>query len=106
MVSQKVKDYIIKLNTKDKEELQGILGESIFKEEVQLVKDSFEITGNKEDIITNKEFDYIIKFLDLDLTPYFLRNLLKSLGAKNWRNSENRGLSGVRIGVKTDDDAI
>jgi len=101
MISEKVKDYINKLNIKDKKELRNIINDSILEEEMEsapeFIRNTFIITQDKKDILTNKELDFIIEESNISITPYNLRNFLKGYGAKSWRNAEGRGLSGVKI---------
>lgn len=68
------------------------------KQQIKIfITDTFEITGDKKDILTHPEIEFIIEESDFDITRYNLKNFLKSYGAKDWRNSAGRGLSGVKI---------
>lgn len=68
------------------------------KEEIKkFIRNTFEITGDKKDTLTHPEIEFIIEETNFDITRYNLKNFLKSYGAKDWRNSAGRGLSGVKI---------
>jgi len=101
MIPEKVKAYIGKLTLKDKKELSKLLNTSILEEinesAPDLIRNTFEITGDKKDILTHPEIEFIIKENDFDITRFKLKTFLKSYGAKDWRDSVGRGLSGVKI---------
>ena len=77
---------------------QKLLLEIEDEEETDFKKiiDFFDFTGNHSDIITNKELDMILKQLKIPFTKTKFKQILKGKGAKDFRNTKYRGLSGIQ----------
>lgn len=57
----------------------------------------FNITGNKQDILTLKDLMDLIKSHDINFSKSKVKKYLIGMGAEDWRDSKNRGLSGIKI---------
>jgi len=65
------------------------------KSDLDKLLEYFEITGNKNDKITSKEFKEIIKDIDVPFTSLKAKKYLLGVGAENYRIKTSRGLCGI-----------